>query len=42
MKCLVGSTELSQWRDEEIVYSPTKYRETEGIKVRLRYCNDHG
>nr|DAG57792.1 MAG TPA: hypothetical protein [Caudoviricetes sp.] len=33
MKCLLGSANLLFLEDEDIVYSPNKYRETEGIKV---------
>ena len=36
-----GKRRPSQWL-EEMIYSPNKYRETEGTKVRLRYNDADG
>ncbi len=41
MPCTIGGN--SQWPDE-IVYSPNKYQETEGIKVdvTISFANEYG
>ena len=45
---VVGSAVLLRMQDEDIVYSPNKYRETEGTKeIKLResfvsLCQRHG